>query len=127
MYPKEAVFVYGTLKRGERNHGFLADAEFLGPARTRGRFALHPGPGYPFASRTARRYPLEGEAWAVDAPTLERLDRLEEHPRVYRRERLAVEVAGRGVLQAWVYLHPGPFDATLPRGCWSGRRILDIL
>lgn len=30
----ERLFVYGSLKRGERHHGELAGARFLGPAET---------------------------------------------------------------------------------------------
>jgi gamma-glutamylcyclotransferase (GGCT)/AIG2-like uncharacterized protein YtfP len=120
MYPKTVVFVYGTLKRGLRNHCFLEGAAYLGRGRTCGRFALHPGPGYPFASRTLRLYPLEGEVYEVDSLILEKLDRLEEHPREYRREMLAVELEQGQIVQAWTYLHPGPFHGTLERGEWNG-------
>ena len=38
---KTAIFVYGTLKRGQRNHNFLSDHEFLGDAQTEARYRLY--------------------------------------------------------------------------------------
>jgi gamma-glutamylcyclotransferase (GGCT)/AIG2-like uncharacterized protein YtfP len=43
------VFVYGTLKRGECNHGFLA--RFQGVSAQAEGIVLHAGPCYPYAVR----------------------------------------------------------------------------
>ena len=60
---------------------------------------------------------VQGELWWVDAATLEQLDRLEGHPRLYERRPLTL-ASGQ---QAWVYLgrprqvrHAPP----LPQGLW---------
>ncbi len=41
------LFVYGTLKRGCRNHRHLAGQAFVGPARTAPGFTLYDLGGYP--------------------------------------------------------------------------------
>jgi gamma-glutamylcyclotransferase (GGCT)/AIG2-like uncharacterized protein YtfP len=87
------VFVYGTLKRGERNHHVLAAAQPLGPAVTQeARFTLRE---YPSASSPGRLSPsvetggahrIAGELYAVDADVLARLDTLERVGVDYRRQ-----------------------------------------
>ena len=90
------VFVYGTLMRGEANHRLLALPETEGEARLDG------------AARTVARYHLvdmgmfpamlehgqtvvEGEVWTVSSSVLADLDRLESHPRFYRRSAICLE------------------------------------
>jgi gamma-glutamylaminecyclotransferase len=86
------VFVYGTLKRGGSNHGFLRGQRFLGEAIT--------GPGYRLFS--LGEYPgmvywegdlghVNGEVWAVDEECLAYLDVLEGVAEgLYRRERVTL-------------------------------------
>lgn len=45
------VFVYGTLRKGQRNHYLLDRSKFLGMAKTKKRYALY-GDGVPFLSRS---------------------------------------------------------------------------
>ena len=72
------VFVYGTLKRGGRNHAFLAGQQFLGEARTPPGFTLYSFGKYPGMVREAGDTAgVTGEAWAVDAACLRQLDELE--------------------------------------------------
>ncbi len=95
------VFVYGSLLAGEPNHRVLASARFVAHARTRPTFALHDlgaFPGVVAGGATA----VVGEIYEVDGPTLDRLDRLEGHPHLYRRE--VIELEG-GVELAYIYVY----------------------
>jgi gamma-glutamylaminecyclotransferase len=72
------VFVYGTLKRGGSNHGYLDSQEFLGVARTPPGFRLFDLGEYPgMVPFPEDRDGVSGEIWAVDADCLARLDVLE--------------------------------------------------
>jgi gamma-glutamylcyclotransferase (GGCT)/AIG2-like uncharacterized protein YtfP len=72
------VFVYGTLKRGGRNHAWLAGQEFLGEVRTISGYTLYSLGDYPGMVRSRDAgHDVAGEVWAVDAPGLARLDELE--------------------------------------------------
>lgn len=115
---RHAVFVYGTLKRGERHHHLLASARFVGRGRTAPRFGLVDMGGYP-AMVEGGRTAVEGEIWEVDDRTLEKLDALEEHPRFYRRIRL--ELSDGGVTQTYVLPPTHARGAPdIPSGRWSG-------
>ncbi len=81
------VFVYGTLLRGEPNHGFLARAEWVGVARTRAEFELV-DLGYFPAMIPHGETAISGEVYSTDEATLRRLDRLEGHPEFYTRTRI---------------------------------------
>jgi gamma-glutamylaminecyclotransferase len=78
------VFVYGTLRQGEGNHRLLARARCVGQARTRPEFSFHSLGGFTGMIAGGQQEVL-GEVYEVDQYTLDRLDRLEGHPRFYRR------------------------------------------
>jgi gamma-glutamylaminecyclotransferase len=71
------VFVYGTLKRGGKNHQVIAGQRFVGAARTEPAFRLHQLDGYPGMVRGSPGLSIEGELWEVDPTCLARLDDLE--------------------------------------------------
>jgi len=87
------IFVYGTLKRGCRNHHHLAGQKFIGAARTVPGFTLYDLGGYPgLVPHAADRAGVSGEIWSVDADALRRLDAFEGvHEGLYRRAPLALQ------------------------------------
>lgn len=80
---RHTLFVYGTLMRGECNHALLRRARYLGAARTAAGYALLNLGAYP--ALVPGDGHVSGELFRVDAATLRAVDRLEEHPRYYRR------------------------------------------
>lgn len=114
------VFVYGTLKRGGWNHGLLKSAEYLGTGHTVDSMAMGGTESVPFVTTSPESYPIFGELYRVDEPTLQSLDRLEGHPDFYRR----IPVSVRGIdpeqlTMAWIYVvekirNSAPF----PHGDW---------
>ncbi|MSU47117.1 MAG: hypothetical protein EXS42_08360 [Lacunisphaera sp.] len=72
------VFVYGTLKRGYRNHPHLAGQQFLGEGRTPAGYTLYSLGNHPGMVRsTDPSNDVAGEVWAVDSACLAELDQLE--------------------------------------------------
>lgn len=77
------VFVYGTLKKGHRNHSFLKGARFIGPAQT-APFCLmqafesvsSPGKFTPGVFQVGSAA-IAGEVYEVDETILAMLDKLE--------------------------------------------------
>eukprot|EP00088_Acartia_fossae_P071169 TRINITY_DN9712_c0_g1_i1.p1 TRINITY_DN9712_c0_g1~~TRINITY_DN9712_c0_g1_i1.p1 ORF type:complete len:164 (-),score=27.44 TRINITY_DN9712_c0_g1_i1:133-624(-) len=111
------VFVYGTLKRGEPNHGLLSSAgngfqKLLGIAKTSKSFPLVIASRYniPYLldkEGTGNR--VEGELYEVDQQMLARLDVLEDHPKYYTRREETVQLienANDTPIAAWIYLFP---------------------
>ena len=95
----ELVFVYGTLKRRQSNHHWLAGARFLGRSRLAGA-TLHDLGEYPMAVLTpGSSSVIHGELFELGAGDLERLDQLEDYPCLYDRQVLTLS----GGQQAWVY------------------------
>lgn len=82
------LFVYGTLKRGCRNHHHLAGQKFVGAARTAPGYVLVDLEGYPgIAASPGDRAGVAGEVWSIDADARQRLDVFEGVPQgLYRRE-----------------------------------------
>lgn len=100
------VFVYGTLKRGGENHGWISPQRFIAPARTRPLYRMFDLGGYPGMIRSSDGLAIEGEVWEVDEDGLARLDVLEdiaggEYERV--RVELDGDFAGLAV-EGYLYL-----------------------
>jgi gamma-glutamylaminecyclotransferase len=84
------LFVYGTLKRGCKNHRHLADQTFVGEARTAPGYRLYDLGDYPgMIADPTDTQGVTGEVWSVDAAALARLDDFEGvGEALYRRERI---------------------------------------
>lgn len=106
--PPTRVFVYGTLLAGEPNHRLLASARFVCDARTQPVFELRTLGPFPGMVPDGHQS-VAGELYEVDAPTLAALDRLEGHPRFFRRTRITLEDGSGG--ESYV------LDAEQARGC----------
>jgi gamma-glutamylcyclotransferase (GGCT)/AIG2-like uncharacterized protein YtfP len=110
------LFVYGSLKRGQRAHHLLQGLPWLGQAWLPGACLHDLGP-FPMAVLGEGR--IQGELYGVGETDLAALDRYEGAPRLYQRLWLNLE-DGRG---AWVYLgrpHQVRHVAPLASGCWLG-------
>lgn len=117
------VFVYGTLKAGESNHSHhLTGATFVGKAVTKQAYAMHDNGGFPVVFNTGDK-PVSGEVYEIGATHLAGLDRLEGHPRFFRREEVEVKVdepIPLGEKTCWMYFGvpkawKHSIDAGLPR------------
>lgn len=91
----------GTLLAGEVNHHLLSGTELLDPHRTEPCFTMFGLGAYPGVARGGNT-PITGELYRIDAKGLERLDRLEDYPRLYDR---ALIPSPQG--PAWIYLYRG--------------------
>lgn len=100
------MFVYGTLKKGMHNHGYLKGAKFLGKYET--------GPGYrkvvnglPYLIEDSEGAGCDGELYEVSQLTLKMLDRLEGHPDWYVRKLIKVFDTEKDIgTDAWTYIMP---------------------
>ncbi|GLV48067.1 gamma-glutamylcyclotransferase [Thermus sp. LT1-2-5] len=120
----ERVFVYGTLKRGERNHARVA-GKLLGvvPGYVEGfrLYHLPEGEGRPYAypAMVPGEGRVYGEVLLLPEEALSLLDALEEEGEEYRRVRVLVHTA-EGPLEAWAYLYLQDLQGALPlpEGVW---------
>lgn len=99
------LFVYGTLKRGFSNNHLLNQAEFLGAAKTLGKYSLWVS-GIPYVFKGEAVSYIHGELYHVDNLTLKIIDRLEGHPEWYRREEVKVVTEKGETVTAWLYFYP---------------------
>lgn len=86
------LFVYGTLKRGCKNHRHLADQRYVGDARTAPGYRLYHLGSYPgLVIDPSDTEGVTGEVWDVEPAALARLDAFEGTDEgLYRREPIAL-------------------------------------
>ena len=92
------VFVYGTLKRGQRNDHFLHGAEFLGRHSTEENFSMYEFEDYP-AVCLRGSHAITGEVYHIGDRQFRMLDDLEWYPHFYQR----IEIS-TGWGDAWMYI-----------------------
>jgi gamma-glutamylcyclotransferase (GGCT)/AIG2-like uncharacterized protein YtfP len=109
------IFVYGTLKRGGSNHGFIAGQTYLGEAALSPGFTLYSLGDYPgLVAEPENMANVTGELWAVDGPTLANLDALEgineglyaRVPAPLARWSPTLENKAAPEAEMYLYLHP---------------------
>ncbi|MFA6962365.1 MAG: gamma-glutamylcyclotransferase family protein [Opitutaceae bacterium] len=72
------LFVYGTLKRGCKNHAHIAGQTYQGEARSEPGYRLYDLGDYPgMVVDTSDTEGVTGELWSVDNAALARLDEFE--------------------------------------------------
>jgi gamma-glutamylcyclotransferase (GGCT)/AIG2-like uncharacterized protein YtfP len=98
------IFVYGTLKRGDRHRGLdqWADgSEFVGEAvTTKPLYSLYDLGAFPAANLQGDSH-ISGEVWRVDDRTMRDLDRIEGYPAFYKRTQIETTQG-----TAWMYHIP---------------------
>ena len=73
------IFVYGTLKRGCKNHPHIAGQRYVGEARTAPGFRLYHLGNYPgMVADPKDQQGVTGELWDVDPAALAHLDDFED-------------------------------------------------
>ncbi|VTT97078.1 Gamma-glutamyl cyclotransferase OS=Opitutaceae bacterium TAV5 GN=OPIT5_28875 PE=4 SV=1: AIG2 [Gemmataceae bacterium] len=103
--------MYGTLKRGLRNHHLMAGQRFVADAVTEPRYRvidLGPYPG--MVADAAAGLAVRGELWAVDPGCLAALDAFEGVPDLFVRGTVAVAGQG-GDVYAYFWNRPVPVAA----------------
>lgn len=110
------VFVYGTLRKGEDNAGYLTDAIEVSLSAVTGGRLVDTGFGYPALVREDEAdTQVRGELYEVEDGTLRELDRLEDYygpgdrRNEYERVRVQVETEW-GSFDAWAYVYAKPGD-----------------
>lgn len=112
------IFVYGTLRRDGRLHGYYMDkATFQRMVKTAPKFTLYSlggCPGLVEGGTTA----VVGEVYECPAEVVEYLDRLEGHPHCYERKVIDLEDGSR--VQAYVLPMRKTFarNAIIQSGDW---------
>jgi gamma-glutamylaminecyclotransferase len=108
--PTTILFVYGSLKRGHRNHRLLADQQFLGRAVTEPLYRLVDLGTYPGMVEDADGVSVTGELWAVGECALAELDDFECADAPYYRGAVRVRDRGQAV-EAYFYRGDVPAGA----------------
>ena len=89
---KTTIFVYGTLKRGQRNHGLLSDHHFMGLALTLPHYRLYDSGRHPaLVDDLENGVAVRGEVWQVSEETLGKLDEYEGVPDYFSRRSIFLQ------------------------------------
>jgi gamma-glutamylaminecyclotransferase len=104
---KNLVAVYGTLKKGNSNYwNYLADSQFVGTGETADKYPLIVK-GLPYLiNHKGVGYNVDVDVFNVSDDVLKALDRLEGHPRWYKRAKVNTKV-GAQTLSCWIYFMEG--------------------
>lgn len=113
---KHLVFVYGTLMKGQWNNERLNGGLFVGKGLTVEKYKMTAN-GVPYVSERTPEVQIKGELYLIDDEAFARCDRLEGHPRVYRRKQIFVnDLDNGGRRVAWIYFNERTVGKPIPSG-----------
>ncbi len=112
------LFVYGTLKRGFHNHKRLSAARFVASLQTIAGYQLYSYNGSPIMIFSGGESRVSGELYEVSRSVLEKIDKLEGHPIMYRRE---TSIVGEDSREAQAYIWQGDLMGArrIASGTWQ--------
>jgi gamma-glutamylaminecyclotransferase len=118
---KTAIFVYGTLQRGQRNHKALRGQQFLGAAQTLPRYRLYNCGQYPgLVDDPQSGISIQGEVWEVSDDVLCKIDDYEGVPTLYSRRPVLLQNRDPTVE---AYFYNGDISGLRDCGdCWPPQR-----
>lgn len=124
---KHHVFVYGTLRKHERNHHLLKHASLIAEQAWTNGELFDTGFGYPML-KPSKDHKVYGELYEVDHNQLEKLDELEDF-QVGRNDNLYDRViqtiyTDTGEIQAFVYVSVKACKTPIPSGDWKIHQFL---
>jgi gamma-glutamylcyclotransferase (GGCT)/AIG2-like uncharacterized protein YtfP len=104
--------------RGGVRHHVLTGQHFLGPATTVPHYALFDLGSYPGLVRcTWQRWAVHGELYEIAASLIERLNRIEGAPRLFRLEPILID-GHPGNVFAYFYQRSTEGFSLCMDGCW---------
>jgi gamma-glutamylaminecyclotransferase len=109
------LFVYGTLKRGCKNHYILEDCQLRGQATLLGYSMLDVG-GFPCIIPGPPNDAVKGEIYEIPPGRWPRLDRLERVPHLYTRE--TVNLLDGAEVQVYIWNSSTHEMPPVPDGIW---------
>jgi len=114
------IFVYGTLRRGEKRHFILRGCRFLGEATVKG-FVLYDLTDYP--GMVPGDMEVKGEVYEIPEELLKTLDVVEGTPDLYSRETIEVCLESGRKLRVLTYIYNGPTAGRkiIKSGDWKKR------
>jgi gamma-glutamylcyclotransferase (GGCT)/AIG2-like uncharacterized protein YtfP len=102
----EKIFVYGSLMKGLRLHGYLKTSKYLGKDCVAGILLTNPylQGDIPVLIYGEGLGVVQGEVYEISEELLKTLDRVEGVPQLYKRKSLSTRC---GFEDVWVYIWPG--------------------
>jgi gamma-glutamylcyclotransferase (GGCT)/AIG2-like uncharacterized protein YtfP len=101
------LFAHGTLRRGHKNNGLIKGADLVGHAETTQEYALFVVNHKPLITKRPVSK-IKGEIYSVTEDALTMVDRFKGHPRINKRELVAVKMEDGSEIEAWLYFHIQP-------------------
>ena len=111
------LFVYGTLKRGERNHPLLMDEKYLGDTGTSPNYLLVDLGRYPgMVKKPHGGFSVQGELFEIPYSLLIELDKIEGSPYLFNLELITLADGSKAF--SYLYKQSIEGERILSEGVW---------
>jgi len=116
-YEPLLLFVYGTLKRGERNHPLLMDEKYLGDTGTSPNYLLVDLGRYPgMVKKPHGGFSVQGELFEIPYKLIVELDKIEDAPFLFNLELITLADGSKAF--SYLYKQSIEGERILSEGVW---------